>query len=115
MKRLLAILFLLLTLRAEAVLVTATVTVTNVPATSNSWTVNGNFRYWTNAQSATTILTNSTGLAPAATNLLLQIQSSPYANIIAAWYSPTQITLKGSAVVVSGGVYTNWASVAYAT
>lgn len=115
MRKLLAILLLLLAIRAEAVLVTATVTVTNVPATSNSWTVNGDFRYWTNAQSATTILTNSTGLAPSLTNLLAQIQSKPYASIIAAWYSPTQLTLKGSAVLLSGGVYINWASVSYAT
>ncbi len=49
-----------------------TITVTNPPATGDSITINGVTRYWTNAEAATTILTNLTGFNASKTNLFRQ-------------------------------------------
>lgn len=49
--------------------ITLSITITNAPVTSNTFVFNGSTREWTNASSATTILTNLQGTAWATTNL----------------------------------------------
>lgn len=54
-----------------------TVTVTNVPVTSNTFTVNATTRTWTNLDSTSYILTNLAGIGPATTNLANNLASFP--------------------------------------
>jgi hypothetical protein len=97
--------------------ITLTLTVTNVPVTSNSLTINASTRYWTNAQSSTTFATNLTGLGPATTNLFNQIAANAYSGpLILRWVNTNQIQLIGTL----GGALTasesgNWSSLVLST
>jgi hypothetical protein len=108
----------LLQVQEGSTYVVATVTVTNVPVGSGTTNlvVNGDYRYWTNAQAAGTILVNPAGTNQAATSLFTQITAFPYANVLATMLSPSQIMLKGmlgsNLTVTTTGT---WASVTFET
>lgn len=82
MKRFLPlVLFGLFVLSAHAQRITMTVTITNRAVTSNSFTVNGVVRVFTNVQTALTIETNLTSVNATKTNLLRQLGTYPPAGI----------------------------------
>jgi hypothetical protein len=97
-------------------LITATVTVTNKPVTSNTFyyaTTAASLRTWTNNTTASTILTNQTGLGPATTNLFNALASYPSVGVGILWQSSNVITLRGVSLVVTQGG--NWASITFST
>lgn len=109
--RILPILFFALTASA-ADRITLTITVTNVPVTSNTLVVNASTRTWTNANSSSTIQTNLVGKNEATTNLYNQIASYPYSGpLILRWANTNQIQLIGTL----GGALSASASGAWAT
>lgn len=118
MKNLISILILLCAFSASAAQrITALITVTNVADTGDTIVVNAASRFWTNANSSSTILTNLVGKNQTATNLYNQIATYPYTGPITVRYADTnQIQLIGAldgalAVTVAGG----WATVALST
>lgn len=119
MKKALTILPLLLlawwTQAAERI--TATITVTNTPGTTNSITINSTFRYWTNASTLGTIQTNLTGKNAATTNLYNQIAGYPYpGGIILRWADTNQIQLIGAlSGALAGSIGGTWATLTLST
>jgi len=118
MKNLIAILILFCAFSASAAQrITATITATNAAVTGDGLTVNSSFRFFTNANSSSTILTNLVGKNQTATNLYNQIAAYPYTGPIAIRYASTnQIQLIGAldgalAVSVAG----TWATVSLST
>lgn len=118
MKNLIAILLLLCAFSASAATrITALITATNVADTGDTIVVNASSRYWTNANSSSTILTNLVGKNQTITNLYNQIAAYPYTGPITVQYADTnQIRLIGAldgalAVTVAGG----WATVSLST
>jgi len=116
MKRLLTILFLLTAFAGySADRITATVTITNFPVTGNA--ING--RIWTNATTATTILTNLASINSATTNMFLHFAGTPLGspNWILAYVSSNAISFEGQVgqAVAITLVGTSWASVTYET
>jgi hypothetical protein len=99
-------------------LVTATLTVTNIPlgAPNTNLSVNGSLRVWTNAQTATSFLTNLVSLAGSKTNLYNQIAANPWTspNLLLIDNGATSIKLQGSSVVILPQC-SNWCSVTYST
>lgn len=74
--------------------ISLTIVVTNVPVTGNNLVVNANTRTWTNASTASTILTNLVSTAGSATNLYNNIASFPYSGGISPrWLTETSIVL----------------------
>lgn len=70
MKKILTILFLLVAFVSDAAdRISLTVTVTNRAVTSNTFTINGSARTWTNTASSLYLSTNLTSIAATATNL----------------------------------------------
>lgn len=119
MRILATILLLLMALGARAInQIDSIVTITNIPTgLSQTLTVNGNTRAWTNLQTSTTFLTNLTSAPLATTNMFAQIGASPFAGgIDETWFSPTGIvlhgTIGGAMTVTSAG---GWASIAFTT
>lgn len=105
-----------------AELVTATVTLTNLPAgLSSNITVNGSTRYWSNSPVgvlSTTIQTTNT-IAMSATNLLNHLTAFPPD---VGWYfsqtSPTNVTIRarvGQTLTVTLAPAPGWAVVTYVT
>lgn len=115
MKRLLGFLLLFLALGAHAQeLVTATVTVVDIPNNGDSIVVNGNTRRWTNSpiNGVAWIPTTNT-LAATTTNLHLHIAATPFSALQLAYNSATSVRLQGSVIAVSfAGA---WANVTYST
>jgi hypothetical protein len=118
MKNLILLILFLSTLTASAAQrITATITVTNRAVTGSTLTVNSSTRYWTNANSSGTILTNLVGKNETATNLYNQIASYPYSGPITLRYSTTNVILLTAqldgalAVSVAG----TWATVSLST
>jgi hypothetical protein len=118
MKNLILILTLLCAISATAAQrITATITVTNRAVTGDTLTVNASARYWTNANSSGTILTNLVGKNETATNLYNQIASYPYSGPVTLRYSTTNVILLTAqldgtlAVSVAG----TWATVSLST
>ena len=102
MKRLLFCIWLLAVSGFAAERITLTITVTNLPVTGNTLTNNGTSRYWTNALSSGTIITNITAEATnnliqrATTNLFTALVTYPSSgNLVPGWLTATQITLLG--------------------
>lgn len=97
--------------------ITATITVTNRAVTGDTLTVNASARFWTNANSSGTILTNLVGKNETTTNLYNQIASYPYSGPITLRYSTTNVILltaqlDGSLAVSAAGT---WATVSLST
>jgi hypothetical protein len=118
MKMLRFILPLLLAFPALAIdRITLTITVTNVPVTSNTLVINSSSRYWTNAQSSTTFSTNLVGLGPATTNLFNQIAANPYSGpLILRYVDTNQIRLIGTlGGALSASQAGDWASLVLST
>lgn len=116
MKRILfSLLFLLLALGAHAQeLVTATVTVVDIPNDGDSIVVNGNTRMWTNSPiNGVSWISRTNTLEATTTNLYLHVAATPFVALNLGYSSSTAITLKGSVVAVSFAG--TWATVAYAT
>lgn len=114
----LLVLFAALCSTAEAAeRITATITVTNPPVTTNSITINATFRYWTNASSLGTIATNLTSINASATNLYNQIASYPYpGGIILRWAETNQIQLIGAlGGALAGSIGGTWATLSLST
>lgn len=118
MKHLILILTFLCALTANAAQrITATITVTNAAVTGDTLTVNASARYWTNANSSGTILTNLVGKNETTTNLYNQIASYPYSGPITLRYSTTNVILltaqlDGALAVSAAGT---WATVSLST
>ena len=118
MKNLILILTLLCAFSANAAQrITATITVTNRAVTGDTLTVNATARYWTNANSRGTILTNLAGKNATTTNLYDPIASYPYSGPIALRYSTTNVilltaSLDGALAVTAAGT---WATVSLST
>lgn len=118
MKNLILIITLLCAFSATAAQrITATITVTNRAVTGDTLTVNASARYWTNANSSSTILTNLVGKNETTTNLYNQIASYPYSGPIALRYSTTNVilltaSLDGALAVTAAGT---WATVSLST
>lgn len=118
MIKLLPILFLMAAMAADgAERITALITVTNPPVTTNSITVNSTFRYWTNASALGTIQTNLTGKNAAATNLYNQIASYPYpGGVILQWADTNQIRLIGPVGgALAASLSGTWGTIALST
>lgn len=97
---------------------TLTLTVTNVPVTGDSFTFNATLRNWTNADSASTILTNLQGPSWATTNLFNNILSYSYAG--GPWisrYSGTNIIQIVSPVgsPITATAIGTWCTIVYST
>lgn len=97
--------------------ITLLVTVTNPPVSGDTLVVNAASRYATNAQTATTWLTNLTGLGPATTNLFNQITANQYSGPLLPIYVSTNSfklvgTLGGSLSASAGGT---WATLTLST
>jgi hypothetical protein len=101
MRRILALLFLLGCFEAKAVFVDALVVLTNAPNVGSNWTVNGSVRIWTNAQTATTIQTNTASVPKSTTNLVSQIQAYPYGGLSFRWLNSTSFYLSGSNITIT--------------
>lgn len=112
----LCVLWLALTVSAAS-RISMTVTVTNVPVTSNTFTVNGATRTWTNASSSTTILTNLVGLGPSATNLFDNYSSYTVGSgIIVRWLGTNQMRFEAPlGISLSGSATGSWATVTMTT
>lgn len=97
--------------------ITATITVTNAPTTNGqTLVVNGNTRTFTNAFSATGILTNGT-IGGSASNVYLHVLTNGFSGpVIVTQPATNQVVLLGAVAqamaVTAGG---DWASVAYST
>lgn len=114
MKKILALtLILLACLQAQAVLVTATFIVTNVPNVGSNYTVNGSTRIGTNVLASTTFQTNTASVNKSTTNIFNQILAYPFGGLISGSLSNNQFTLKGTNVVIT--IPGAWAYVTYAT
>lgn len=75
--------------------ISLTISITNAPVTSNTIVVNADTRTWTNASTASTILTNLISTAQSATNLYNQIANFPYSGgIFPQWLTETSIVLR---------------------
>lgn len=75
--------------------ISLTISITNAPVTSNTLVVNADTRTWTNASTASTILTNLISTAQSATNLYNQIANFPYSGgIFPQWLTETSIVLR---------------------
>jgi len=118
--------FLALLLSASAALgierVTMTVTVTNLPETGDTFTINSAARYWTNVLSSGTILTNAAGttnnfIQSSTTNLWNAVVTYPFAgNLYAQWLTATQFTLLGQwEGNLIGDQSGDWAAFSYST
>ncbi len=97
--------------------ITLTITVTNAAVTGNTLVVNSASRYFTNANSVGTILTNLVGKNETTTNLYNQIASFPYAGPLTLQYSGTNSiklvgTLGGALAASSAG---NWSVLTLST
>lgn len=108
---------LLLVIAAQAAnRITATVTVTNYPASGDFLTINGSARQWSNVFNATSIGTNVV-LAANGTNLYRHlITNGPAGPVYVTQTSPTNVSLLGNvgqamAVTASG----TWASIGFST
>lgn len=78
---------------ASANRITLSISVTNLPETGDTLTINAAPRYWTNLLSSTTFETNTT-TAGAATNLFEGFISYPYAgNLFLSWQNSTQFNV----------------------
>ncbi len=112
MKNLIFTLVLFCALTASAAQrITLTITVTNAAVTGNALVVNSASRYFTNANSAGTILTNLVGKNETTTNLYNQIAGFPYAGPLTLQYAGTNSikligTIGGALAASSAG---NWA------
>ncbi len=122
MKRFLTILAVLLVLGSSnlfvkgATIITATITVTNIPGVGTNWIVNGNSRTWTNAvgtpPQSWIQITNGPG--PTASNLYNSFVRFPYLSpfLQAARVDTNILTLRGTTVVITTN---NYFSVSYST
>lgn len=97
--------------------ITLLITVTNVPVTGNTLTINSSIRTWTNAHTASTILTNLVSTNHATTNLFQQIAQYPYSGgIVQQWASSNAFRLIGAYGGALSGLQTgNWASLVLST
>lgn len=97
--------------------ITLTITVTNVPVTSNTLTINSTTRYWTNLSSLSTILTNLVSTNYATTNLYNQIANYPFAGgITLSYVSSNKISLLGPyGAALVGSMTGGWADITTAT
>lgn len=93
--------------------VQVTLLVTNTPATSNSITINGVLRTWTNATTAGTILTNSVGVGPATTNLFNAIANYPQRSLVITYVGTNSFRLESTNLAITFGG--NWASLTNGT
>lgn len=118
MKHLILILTFLCALTANAAQrITATITVTNRAVTGDTLTVNASARFWTNANSSGTILTNLVGKNETTTNLYNQIASYPYSGPITLRYSTTNVILLTAQLdgALAASVAGTWATVTLST
>lgn len=111
MKRFLAFLFLLWTFAGGAAdtYVSFTLSITNVPVTSNTITINGNARRWTNATTLNTILTNAAGINQSTTNLFNALGAFPERAVLISWVETNQIHFEGTNLNLSFA--TAWAAI----
>lgn len=94
---------------------TAVIEVTNVTQTGNALTNNGVARIFTNAQSATTILTNLSSAAAASTNIWAQISLNRYVRQnVTPKTNATSVTLYSASPILIG-ILGNWGYVTYFT
>jgi hypothetical protein len=126
MMRKLFALFLLLAAPVLAVdQVTITLTVTNIPQTGTNFVLNSDTRIFTNAHSASTILTNLVGIGPTTTNLFFNLSAYRHAdlsyvsqtatNVIKMWANVIKMWGEAGTAMTVGDSVTNWASWTYAT
>ena len=118
MKHLILLILFLGTLTASAAQrITATITVTNRAVTGDTLTVNASARFWTNANSSSTILTNLVGKNETTTNLYNQIASYPYSGPITLRYSTTNVILLTAQLdgALAASVAGTWATVTLST
>ena len=97
--------------------VTATLTITNIPAAAQALVVNGDTRTWIGSVTvpASQVATNATAWG-SATNLWTQIVSYGFTGpVLPAWGSTNQISLAGSVGQSMAVSATGWATVSYAT
>lgn len=114
MKKLFAILFLLVSLASsQAALVTATVTITNAPTNGNTFVLNSSTRTWTNVVWSPTvqILTNSS-IGGIMTNLYMHLAANGSLGVNISTNGTNSFKLYGSTVVVATN---NYLSVSYVT
>lgn len=94
---------------------TAVIEVTNVTQTGNALTNNGVARIFTNAQSATTILTNLSSAAAASTNIWAQISLNRYVRQnVTPKTNATSVTLYSASPILIG-ILGTWGYVTYFT
>lgn len=119
MKRLIAILALLAAVASVNAVdrITLVVTVTGVPISGNSLTVNSDIRTWGDVNNSATILTNLVGVNESTTNLFNQIASYPYSGgTILQYVSANAIRLVGSlGANLSASQFGSWASLTLST
>lgn len=98
MKKIIPLLILLCVCNVKsAEVITATITVTNPAVTGDTLTINASARYWTNAASSSTFLTNLVSKNATATNLYNAIASYPYSGpLTLRWSLTNQITLRST-------------------
>lgn len=116
MKKILSgLLLLFLALGASAQeLVTATVTVVDIPNNGDTIVVNGNTRTWTNAPlSSVSWIPATNSIAGNTTNLFLHIAATPFTALGLSYAAADAIRLQGSLVAVSFAG--SWATVSYST
>ena len=90
--------------------ITATITVTNLPANSQTLVVNSDTRTWydTVTNIATEVATAASGQA-AATNLWLHIARSQFAGpIVPSWVSTNEIALQGASGLAMALTASGW-------
>lgn len=112
-----AVIFLLSIPTAKgATVITATITITNTTQVGTNWTVNGNTRTWTNNTAAVpqSFIQTTNSIAATASNLYQHIIRFPYLspNLTIQRTSPTNLILRGSAVVI---ITNNYFHVSYST
>src|SRR5215211_5067167 len=90
---------------------TYTLTVTNLPlgAPTTNITASGVTRDWTNATTATTILTNLSSTRHATTNLFNAYGNHGQLGVTLTWLTATQLTFRGSGLTLSAAG--NWCSI----
>ena len=122
MRTLLAILLAFgLAVESKAVIVTATITVTNRAYSSNTFTVNARAATWTNVATTPAVswITTGSSIGETTTNLFNYITANPYTGpfLVVGRSSTNVITLLGSSLTVTiGGVgSSNYAYVSYTT
>jgi hypothetical protein len=100
---------------ASTPLVKALITVTNVPVTSNTLTINGAVRNWTNFQSSSTFLTNLAGVNQAKTNCYNQIAGNSYQSPSLLLHDNGTNSFYLLGIALSASQAGNWCSIVLST